>query len=152
MYRQRGAALITSLIFVLVISTLGISIAKQVINQRKMSSSHYDQMVTFSDAESGIQDGEAVIELYATDLATLISQPGVTSAAFATDDWWKKNSNWANAATATNGGVPLHGTPIYIIENMGVDNGRRFFRVTARSTGTGGANSFLQTTYAILEP
>lgn len=150
--KQRGAALITALIFIIVISTLGISIAKQVINQRNVSSSHYDQIITFSNAESGIQEAEAIIEQNSASIALILGLPGVTSTALATN-WWKTDANWTSAATATDGGGnALQGNPEYIIEDMGSENGRHFYRVTTRATGPSGATSFLQTTYAILEP
>ncbi|MCG6202382.1 pilus assembly PilX family protein [Psychromonas antarctica] len=151
--QQRGAALITSLVIVLVISVLGISIARQVITQRKVSSSNYDQIVTFADAESGLQEGETVVEENKSDLPTLYALSGVKQAAFVSSDWWKTSGHWASAAEATNGGISLHGGPKYMIEDMGLDssNSRRIFRITATATGAGGAETFLQSHYAILE-
>lgn len=161
--RQRGAALVTSLVIVLVISILGVGIARQVIAQRKVSSSHYDQTVTFVDAESGLAEGEAVIADNAANPSLLLPSAAtpLVVTQFTVDTWWQNPDQWASAAVATNAGVALHGSPSYLIEDGGLEDEhdlskksasrRHYFRVTARVARAQGATSFVQSYYAIME-
>jgi Tfp pilus assembly protein PilX len=143
--QQRGVALITSLIFVLLISVLAISTAKQVISQRKISSSHYDQTITFASAESGIEVAEALIQQFAGNKTELLDKDGVVEVGtFNSVVWWQIEKNWTDNAIATD---ETRGGASYIIEDMDIHNGRQYYRVTSRGAGPGDAQIFLQTIY-----
>jgi len=158
--RQRGAALITSLVIVLVISILGVGIARQVIAQRKVSSSQYDQIITFVNAESGMQEAEAVINENTPQSLSVNAASPLVVTINADNNWWKTTANWVSGAVATDGVNTLDGTPTYLIEDAGIEGDldvsstapkRHFFRVTAKAKGAADGESFLQSHYAIWE-
>lgn len=157
--QQRGAALITSLIILIVISILGVAIGKQVISLRKNSSSHYDQTLSFANAESGLWEAEAVI---AESAYASVALSTYTEEAFASDTWWQTGANWVSASVVTQDNTNIPGDPSYLIEDMGIPNDgldmsnpnqlkRRILRVTASADGMGEATSFMQSYYAIKE-
>lgn len=157
--QQRGAALITSLIILVVISTLGIAIGKQVISLRKNSSSHYDQTISFANAESAFWEAEAVI---AENAYTSVALATYVEVANANNTWWHNDDNWVSASVVTQNGTAIQGEPTYMIEDMGVgfDGGnmgeankrkRRILKITAKANGMGDAVSYMQSYYAIRE-
>lgn len=156
---QRGAALITSLIIVLIVSVLGVAISKQVISLRKSSTAHYDQTLSFANAESGLGEAEAFIvdNVYSAALSTY------STTAFTSDNWWQNGASWASATVVTQGGNAIAGNPTYMIEDMGTTQKlttsggggnnykRHFFRITAKANGKGDAVSYMQSYYAIID-
>lgn len=160
---QAGAALITSLIIVFVIAILGVAIAKQVINMRQASSAHYDQTISFTNAESALWQGEAVIaqHAYSSAISTYTRSAFVDTNGNVDNNWWHQDSNWQSATEVTHNGASIPGSPVYIIEDMGIeqvlamDNSnrpkRRFLRITAKASGKGEAVSYMQSNYAIME-
>lgn len=155
--QQRGAALITSLIIVLVISILGVAIGKQVISLQKSSSSHYDQTLSFINTESAREEAEATI----IKLAYSAALPTYARTAFTNENWWQNEENWASGAVVTKNNAAITGTPTFIIEDMGAQQvlgmhaenqlKRRFLRITAKADGKGDAVSYTQSYYAIMD-
>lgn len=156
MLGQRGAALITSLIIVLIVSVLGVAISKQVISLRKSSSSHYDQTLSFANAESGLGEAEAVI----AENAYSAARSTYSTTAFADDNWWQ-GDNWASGAVVTQNSIAISGNPTFMVEDMGTvqeltpsggnNYKRRFFRITTKANGQGDAISYMQSYYAIMD-
>jgi Tfp pilus assembly protein PilX len=151
---QRGAALITSLLIVLVISILGVAVGQQVIALRKVSTANYDYTLSINNAESALSEADDVIN--SNFLSPDVIQ-GLSVDLIATNNWWRNNGQWVSAAVVTD---VTEGSPAYLIENAGLDGGiqigtnaiqRRFYRVTAKAQGKGDTTAFLQSYYAILE-
>lgn len=151
---QKGAALITSLLIVLVISILGVAVSQQVIALRKVSTANYDYSLSINNAESALYEAGAVINnnvLSPDVLKALATEEKVAS------NWWRDDNEWASAAVVTE---VTEGGPAYLIEDSGIDGAiqmdrndpkRRLYRVTARAAGKGEATAFLQAYYATME-
>lgn len=162
-YFQQGAVLLTSLVIVFIIAILGTAIGHQVLLQRKMSTSHYDQTLSFINANSALAEGEAVISENAysgTNRLSLDAEDSVAVAKFTKATWWTDKDNWVSAVGLKNNNTPITGNPAYIIEDLGLvptpsmDNHqqkRHFYRVTAKAQGKGEASSFVQSHYVVME-
>ncbi|TEW56783.1 hypothetical protein E2R68_01720 [Psychromonas sp. RZ22] len=150
---QDGAALITALLMVLVISILGVAVSQQVVSLRKTSTSNYDHTLSLNHAESALSEADRVIRVnyLAPDALKALSVEMNES-----PNWWREESNWVGATVVND--VP-DGAPAYLIENDGINDlmigskgiKRRFYRVTAKAQGKGEAMAFIQTYYATLE-
>lgn len=152
--KQRGIALITALLIVLVISILGVAVGQQVVALRKVSTSNYDYTLGINNAESALLEaGDTITSNFLSpDVIKGLSIDLITTA-----NWWRNENKWASAAVVT--GVS-EGNPSFLIEDVGLDGSvmldtkdpkRRLYRVTARATGKGEATAFLQAHYATME-
>lgn len=65
-HKQRGAALFVSLIFLLILTVLGVASMNDTIMQGKMSAAIQDGNVAFQGAETAIRDAEAYIDSLAS--------------------------------------------------------------------------------------
>jgi len=160
---QRGAALITALLLLVVLTILGISVMQMSRVQEKMAGNTRDINVGFETAEGALRNAEALIRV----------QPGPQNAcpdnscpndlgdiANQTAAWWAdKGQAFKDGSGGQMTGVADN--PRYVIEVIAVledlpDGGgnpevayRTFYRVTARSTGASGlSNSIVQSTFA----
>lgn len=164
---QRGAALIISLILLVLITMVGVASLRNVVLEEKMASNFYDRSLAFQSAEAGLRAGEAVAVAQASatprhaqalalaiptspaQCATscsggLCSAPGIHC-----DERWAISgfTGWTNAT-----GVTLNAqagsAPQYFVEFLGntfpcdpdqpnINNTCARYRVTARSQ-TGG--------------
>lgn len=171
--KQRGAILIFCLVFLAVLTMLGVSGMESTILEERMAGNMRDHSMAFQAAESALKRAEAWLDIQVT-LPTKASDgsarvwdedsmdpSGVDSVYWWSDSnidegWWNTNS------------VPLEGfqgivtQPQYIIEeyhtatsgqSIGIGNGetnmtRVFHRVTARGVGaTASAEVLLQSTF-----
>ena len=158
--KQNGAALIVSLVILVLMTLLGLSSIRTSALEEKMATNLRDQELAFQAAEIALRDAEKRISGFSAE--PIATQDGsneniwVNNAIDPTpnnatpwwferdDSWWESNGvssvDVANVATA----------PRYIIEKlifdkdtaaMGTGNpveGQIYYRVTAR--GTGGSN------------
>jgi type IV pilus assembly protein PilX len=165
--RQRGAALVISLIILLVMTLIGISAMQTTTLEEKMAGNLRDRNLAFQAAESSLQDAMAwlsqqVVHVEPDSSATngiwTIDAPGdVTNQSF---DWAGKGTEYgANTAA---GDIPLVlADPRYVVEekdfvpddlnpeSRAMGRGRYYYRIT--SIGYGGTNtaqSVLQVTLA----
>ena len=124
---QRGAALITGLIFLVVLTLISLSAIKATSLEERMAGNARDQDVAFEAAEAGIRDGMK-------KLSTVSTQPSLFVAGCSngyclndpvTPVWTAltTNNQWTSSKTAAyNGTLTLDGTtalpqqPRYIIE------------------------------------
>lgn len=58
--RERGAALIISMILLVLITLVGVASLRNVLLEEKMASNYYDRSLAFQAAEAGLRAGEAV--------------------------------------------------------------------------------------------
>lgn len=156
---QKGTALVTSLLMVLVISILGIAVGQQVISLRKVSTANYDHTLSLNNAESALAEANNFFNAY------IIDPDGLEMAAVnlnPTAHWWRTDSNWASSVAVSN---VSEGNPVYLMENAGYEfDGaedkldpaskqvyRHYYRVTAKGQGKGEAVAYLQSYYMTLE-
>ena len=162
---QQGAALITALLLLVVLTILGLSVMQMSRVQEKMAGNTRDINVGFEAAEAALRNAEALIDQKTTAPIGCPADPppctfwqhgAVGDVASQSPEWWK-----ANAAPFTDGnGQPMKGVaenPQFVIEELvkQVDVPtpapvtRVFYQVTARSTGASGlANTIVQSTFA----
>jgi len=167
--RQRGAVLITGLIFLVVLTLIAVSGASNVTLEERMAGSQRDAHLAFQSAESALRDGESW-------LGARLSRPvpeAPGSGCTAPCDVWqfeaqgdfpdagaKDHAWWQANARAYSDAIPSVGTaPRYVLEERmfvpdtltvgtGMPPGRFFYRITARGTGgTDVANAQVQATY-----
>jgi len=167
---QQGAALITSLIILLVLTVLGVSAMSTSSLEELMAGNLRDQVVSFQAAESALRDAERMIDALPAppEPTSTGSNNGIylrdTFGDFATTAF--DASIWPAAATeyGTAGAVNLSGVaedPFYIVEQYQFvpkdasltsrmsGQGKIFYRITSRGVGvSANAVTLLQVTTA----
>jgi len=161
---QRGAALITALLLLLVLTILGVSVMQMSRVQERMAGNTRDINVGFETAEGTLRNAEALIRAQperpiACPAATCVfrASGSVGDVAIQNNAWWTANGQaFADGNHQAMSGVAAN--PRYVIEELAVvasvdptdpTAGRTFYQVTARSTGASGlANTVVQSTYA----
>lgn len=144
---QRGFALITALIFLLLLTLLGTSSMSGALLQERMAGNLRDRNIAFQSAEAALREGEAFLSqpaLPAFDGSNglLTHQPLGGLPMFWRDSWdWENNSRT---------GAPVAGTvaaPRFVIERLpaipamgdsarfGPISGTEAYRITARAEG-----------------
>lgn len=154
--QERGAALITALLMVLVISILGIAVSQQVVSLRKVTTLNYDQSQSLNNAESALANVNRLIAINFLDPTELI---GLATDSNEASNWWKNATNWAGAKEFKNSIPDGNVIPTYHIKDEGtgglaVGTGaltKRFYRVTVKAQGSGDSVTFLQSYYVTLE-
>lgn len=160
--RQRGVALIVSLVLLVVITLLGVASLRGVVLEERMASNQYDRSIAFQAAEAALREGEAIAESTKPTPTGTTCTDGVcpTPAAADTPRWEDDDFDGWKAATSSLGDL-AGDSPEYIIEFLGADfpcdtskplenqNCKRY-RVTARSRPDGDerATVMLQSVYA----
>ena len=123
---QRGAALIVSLIILLVLTLLGVASMQSTGMESIMARNHRDQNTTFQSAESALRAGEAYVETLAntTDFNDTGTN-GVYTEGNAPDPL--ASASWGTSITKAYSGFTLDGptssitltAPRYYIEHVG---------------------------------
>lgn len=164
---QSGAALVTSLLLLVVLTVLGITTMQMTRMQERMAGNTRDIAVAFQAAEAALRDGEAVIDdaataplpcvtapcnLYAVNILPLLNNRNAA--------WW--NANGIEFGVAGVGELQdtlgVAADPRRTVEYLrfvpddlmvGATTGRDFYQITAASRGaSNNANVVLQTTFA----
>ncbi|WP_198262663.1 pilus assembly PilX family protein [sulfur-oxidizing endosymbiont of Gigantopelta aegis] len=157
---QRGVALFVSLIFLLILTLLGISGMQTTILEEKMAGNFNDSNRAFQAAEFAVRVGEGWLQSQvnrpddnsspSTSQVWSLMEAGAVCTG--NDMWWRQcaNSWWAtatNSIAATGLSSSLVATaPRYVIEEQefvpdslstgqGKQAGRTFYRVTSKGTG-----------------
>ena len=174
---QTGAALITSLLILLMLTVIGVAAMQMTSMQERMAGNSRDLTLGFQGAEAALRNGENMVRttpgtpdtctekpcpVWQAGLALLVNPAGEDT------DWWDDYSMQFQASGTsydkpTEGEITeLNQDPQFIVqyvtrvpdsltvgEGGGPPPGRDFYRVTARSTGASGkSNTVLQSTYA----
>jgi len=130
---QRGVALFVSLVFLVILTLLGVAAFQSATLQEKMSGNLRDQSIAFQSAEAALRDGESVVAAtlnIATpaDYActgglcrpTFCNSSGACTPAAGTPQW--QNVSWAPSSTTTvkisSGITGVAQQPRYVIEKM----------------------------------
>jgi type IV pilus assembly protein PilX len=168
--RQSGAALITSLLLLLVLTVLGVVMMQTSRMQERMAGNTRDLNLALQGAEGALRYGEAVIAAapaapFGTAAPCAVCQQAVLPVAM----YDLSQFNWLTDASAqtygagtvtanlaqTNG-LGLHANPKYTVEYVNRvrddlspgSNAINYYQVTSYSTGaSGSANVVLQSTY-----
>lgn len=116
--KQKGAALIVSLLLLIAITLLAVASMQGSNLQERMASNLYDAQLTHQQTEAALLEAEAFLQTAAVDPVTLINNNGVYNQPLpaATERWLDTNTQWITAIDVTDGMVmPAR----YIIEYMG---------------------------------
>lgn len=167
---ETGAALIVSLVMLLLMTMIGIFAMRTSIMEEKMAANQIDRDIAFEAAEIALREAELKILSWsdfplATDDASYegvwtrdVMDPITNNAtpwwAETNEAWWNNNSI---AATKPDGAISA---PRYIIEEVYKDRGdlesspsneaKKFYRVTARGLGASNqATVLLQSTVVL---
>lgn len=158
MQRQRGAALVVALVFLLIMTVLGVTSMSSTTLQERMAGNLRDNNLAFQAAESALRDGEDVLQnatlpVFNGSNGLLPVQEQGGQAHFWSTWSWGDNSQPGDAVAGVT-------TPRFVIEELpplpaeggslrfGALPEVGFYRVTARGTGgTDDAVVILQTTY-----
>jgi type IV pilus assembly protein PilX len=173
--RQAGAALVVSLILLLVLTLIGVTGMRSSSMEEKMAGNMRDRNVAFQSAESGVRTGEKWIA-DRTDPPPTTVNPGHTLSgsinvyapeatlpelAVQTQAWWNSDNNaLAGELLQDSSGDDLVAEqPRYVLQyldfrpdsfDVGVEEptGRHFYRVTGHGTGVSTtARAVVQTTF-----
>ena len=155
--KQKGIALIISMIMLLMMTLLGVSAMKTSLMEEKMAGNSRDVTLAFQAAETGLRDAEVWLENQTTEpdatstganrVWTFNAPDPVTTNAV---NWWQERNQtwWLNSAQAY--GTPIENVrtvPHSVIEfkdfipddlsvgSGGASTGRTYYQVTARGTG-----------------
>lgn len=171
--KQQGAILIFCLVFMAVLTLLGVSGMESTVLEERMAGNMRDYSLAFQAAESALQDGEnwlnqqVVLPLQSGDGSTRVwAENSMDPSASDTNYWWDDpeltDAWWDNNADELDGFDNLATQPQYIIEeyhtatsgqSIAIGNGettmqRVFHRITARGVGiTSSSEVFLQSTF-----
>ncbi|WP_111978539.1 pilus assembly PilX family protein [Algibacillus agarilyticus] len=171
--KQRGAALFTALVAILVLAITGIAIGKQVMSAKRDSATFFDNTLSFVNAETAISNAQTTIidnaytkpEMLKVGDADGVIMPLFVDGANKTYRWWIDEAVWTASTTkkiqvTDADGAVLSGSPTYVIEEAAIDKGlvlgvnppqRRLFRITAKANGLGDSETLVQAYYAIME-
>jgi len=169
--REKGVALVTVMMFLMVMTIIGIAAMQSSTLQQWMSGSSRDQDIAFQAAENAVREGENWISTQLTQPAIQAGgctapcqvvwakdAPEINAGLFLDHAWWNSGTNIRTGAAIAGVKTP----PQYVIEDIGrVRNsedskkwysrppGSELYRVTARGTGqTDDSRSVVQSTYA----
>lgn len=158
--RQRGSALIVGLIFLLILTIMGVTSMRSTTMQERMAGNLRDRNIAFQSAEAALREGENFLEQAALPPfggvgGLLPRQPFGGRAAF-----WNDTHNWNDNSRMADPVAGAASAPLFVIEELppipSPGDSARFgplpevgvYRVTARAEGgTTDAVVILQTTY-----
>lgn len=176
MRKQQGITLAISLIFLLVLTIIGISAMSTSTLQEKMAGNMKDKVLSFQAAESAMTSAENWMQLQTTTVRGQTTD-NVLSPSVDGIPVWRTANRWSGANSIEHPNTPddlsmsdvfdlryLSDSPRYIVEDMGAlpceskttDCGgyggapqRYMYRITARGQGgTNNAVTMLQSTFA----
>lgn len=169
-YRQHGSALIVSLVFLLLLTMLGIGAMKSSVLQERIAGNTRDTNLAFQSAESALRAGENVLNqnvLPTFDNSVAGYRKQIDKM---TGDYWSKTYKWDDVAAVGGGSQQFKGAlggviavPRFVIEELNSEdvqgsvkagaqkNNFTYYRITARGMGQSqDAVVILQSTYKIM--
>ena len=171
--RQQGVALIMAMVFLMILTIIGVTVMSTTSLQEKMAGNVQDKHSAFQAAESALRDAEAIVEAWTSkpgNFATnsggyYMSQPANQPPWWETVDWVAGSG--ALAISGTVAGVKAQ--PTYILEDLGelagsgggagsivagfappaaTAGGATMYRITARGVGrSANAIAIVQSVY-----
>lgn len=147
-HRQAGVALITGLIFMVVLTLLALAAMRTTTLEERMSGNARDRDMAFQATEAALRAGEQVLQgatLPAFALGTAYT-PRIADGTLTT--YWQNTHPWATQSVAAWQPAGTSAAPQYVIEEMsatagggggglgiGALNDEGVYRVTARGVG-----------------
>lgn len=114
--KQKGAALIVSLLLLVAITLIAVSSMRRTTQQEKMTANLLDKQLSQQQVEAALLEGERLLRTQVNPLV-LINNAGIYDVPNpAQPDRWTQNPNWITAASMNNG---MLNPASYIIEYMG---------------------------------
>lgn len=162
--QQSGTALILSLVFLLILTMLGLSSVRTTILEEKMTSNMRDQQIAFEAAETGLREGEKWLDDQNRQPNTKTSGSGFVFAQNKLTGITQKDAAWwndSNTKQAPTSLTTVKSQPRFVLEERGFiadslvrgfkePTGRTLYRVVARGTGmSDSSQSLVESTQAI---
>lgn len=162
--RQRGAVLITSLIFLIIITLIGITAMQNAVLEERMAGNMHDRNLAFQSAEAALRDAEEFLAQRTRDdpmeMVDFNNAHGLYRLANSGNFHWEVDATWSGSASRVYGDTLDHVAeqPRYIIEPIQLlpldasapPPAPYLFRITAR--GVGGSETavvLLQSTFNV---
>lgn len=166
-HRQQGVALIMALVFLVILTIMGLAAMGTTSLEEKMAGNAKDRNLAFQAAETGLLAGENWINAQINKPTFPAVSAGLYLPSATATPWWD-SLNWSgtsNLVVYSGGGLTKVNTqPKYIIEDLGEvpekggskvlptnykGKGNTIVRTTARGTGgTDAAQAMVQSTYS----
>ena len=157
-HHQTGAALIISMILLLVMTLIGVTAMQSTVLEEKMAGNYRDQNLAFQAAEAALREAESAIATGGvTGLTNFAADctSGLCDATGGLSDVWKDATKFSNGAVAVTNLAEVVQQPRYWIEGYkilpaGSSSWKYQYRITAMGYG-GGVNTrvILQTVYRL---
>ena len=173
--RQKGAALVVSLILLLIMTIIGVTSLRTTTLEEKMAGNMRDKSLAFQAAEAALRDAEMALSpdnlierpfsgvpfKCSSSSCVIVAQNSLSNV----DDWWNDTNLYTQYVRLDKDGVNDlselrdENLPQYAIEELefvpdelgvghGVVPGRHYYRIISRGVGGSGlAQSMLETTY-----
>jgi type IV pilus assembly protein PilX len=171
--RERGVALIISLILLTLMSLVGMASVRAISKEERMVAQTFDRSVAFQAAESALREAEGWIEQAGRPTPAVDTNCTMMGAVYQvmacgalitpTVPRWISSSfsDWADATVVGTGSLTI--TPEYFVEYLGGNfscsltdasaGSCKRYRISARANaGDGRASVVLQSIYATYEP
>lgn len=166
---QHGVALVLALVFLVILTILGVAAMNSSNLQEKMAGNQKDKNLAFQAAETGLTAGEnlvgSAITINAVVAAATVTNDGLHKPSTTSTPAWDDSTGvWAGSDIRTYAGLTkVASQPRYIIEDLGQiedpgasltvsqnykSTGKNLFRITSRGVGgTPSAVVMVQSTY-----
>lgn len=148
-HRQSGIALITGLIFMVILTLLALAAMRTTTLEERMSGNARDRDMAFQSAESALRAGEQIVTgaTLPAFAAGTANTPRIASGSLIT--YWQNTHPWSTQSVTAWQPAGTSAAPRYVIEEMGAtaagsggglgvgalsDSG--VYRVTARGVGS----------------
>lgn len=150
--RQKGASLVVSLMFLVVLGLLGAWAASSNMLQERMAGATRNRDLALQAGEAALREGEGFLQSqsaswHTTSATQFTGADGLlTYAAADANDlaYWRLSTSWPSSKTATTTLNQVDAAPQYVIQRLGnldpTNPAAIYYRVTARAVG-GDANA-----------
>jgi type IV pilus assembly protein PilX len=166
--RQRGITLVIVLIFLVVLTLLGITGMRTTRLQEQMASSRYERVTAIAAAHAGISDGrqyvQSIVDANAAGAKVKFENELIGSAneGWTVEDWVKADTDWyadprvvpfGKGNGETYAVQRINNNPGYFVHKFGAEGAQNgdvynMYRVTARGEGGRATNSaYLQSQF-----
>lgn len=132
---QRGVALIFALVFLLMLTLIGVTASKVTSLEERMAGNTRERDLAFEAAEAALRDAEQRLTTGANPAAFRASATAVVGTNANGISFWNAY-NWATATAISTPLQQVAAQPSFVLERWGTTNR---YRVTAR--GIGGVNA-----------
>lgn len=161
--RQTGVALITGLIFLVMLTLIAVTAMQSTTLEERMAGNARTRDLAFQSAEAALRAAETALSVASLPPFNG-SKPGYYAqlANGASADYWKNTHNWASQSVAYGGTLTDVKEARYVIEALPASpgsvgnnslvfqplSGGEIFRITARGVGSDGTSTVIvQTTF-----